>query len=134
MIYKQICTHTGSLCLSVQGMYTYQASVIRVTDGDTLRFLIDMGMYIRTEQAIRLLNVYAPELHTDEGKIAQKHTADWVEAHGHGQVWPFAITTKKDKQTFTRYIGEVICFQCSSSLNEHLRSLGYTDQGTGAPK
>ena len=38
-------------------MYDYRAAVSHVTDGDTVRFLIDMGMYVRTEQAIRLLNV-----------------------------------------------------------------------------
>ena len=54
--------------------------------------------------------------------------------HLHGQQWPFQIVTQKDKQTFNRYVGEVTCATCHEVLNEYLRSLGYTDKGTGAPK
>lgn len=110
-------------------MYTYRAVVTRVTDGDTVRFLIDMGMYVRTEQAIRLKDVYAPELSTQEGKDARDKVLLWVAEHRHDREWPLVISTDKDKQTFNRYIGEVLCTQCATTLNGYLRSLGYTNQG-----
>jgi len=114
-------------------MYDYRATMTRVTDGDTVRFLIDMGMYVRTEQAIRLKDVYAPELSTPEGKDARDKVILWLGEHQHGKPWPYVIVTEKDKQTFNRYIGEVLCPQCAETLNGYLRSLGYTSQGTGAP-
>lgn len=115
-------------------MYNYQAAVSRVTDGDTVRFLIDMGMYVRTEQAIRLKDVFAPELSTPEGKVARDSVILWLAEHLHsvGKTWPYTIDTEKDKQTFNRFVGEVKCAACGNSLNASLRLLGYTDQGTGA--
>ena len=115
-------------------MYDYQAAVTHVTDGDTVRFLIDQGMYVRSEQAIRLKDVYAPEKSTPEGREARVKVADWVANHLHlSKPWPFHLVTEKDRQTFNRYVGTGTCSTCGESLNEHLRSLGYTNQGTGAP-
>jgi hypothetical protein len=114
-------------------MFDYRAAVVHITDGDTIRLLIDMGMYVRTEQAIRLLNVYAPESSTSEGRIAKVQLTKWVTDHNHGETWPLQVVTQKDKQTFNRYIGEVTCLKCHDVLNNHMRSLGYTNQGTGAP-
>lgn len=114
-------------------MYNYQAAIVSVTDGDTVRFLIDMGMYVRTEHPIRLKDVFAPELSTPEGKVARDKVILWMGEHAHGRAWSYILDTEKDKRNYTRFIGEVTCSTCGSSLNAHLRSLGYTNQGTGAP-
>lgn len=43
-------------------LYTYNAEVIRVIDGDTIRLDIDLGLRVHTTQNIRVLDVDTPEL------------------------------------------------------------------------
>jgi len=52
-------------------VYDYQAQVLNVHDGDTLRLRTDLGFYIRFDQTVRLAGLNAPELSTPEGKAAQ---------------------------------------------------------------
>lgn len=102
-------------------IWNYQASVERVVDGDTARFLVDHGMFIRSSQAIRLLDVNAPELSETGGKECRMFVAGWLHTHETHTlpppIWPFLLTTLKDKQTFNRYVGTVTCGTCAASLN-----------------
>ncbi len=103
-------------------MWNYQVAVERVVDGDTCRFLIDHGCFIRSSQSIRLIDVNAPELNELGGKAAREFVTEWVRTHEttHSLIaplWPFILTTLKDKQTFNRYLGMVACVQCGASLN-----------------
>jgi hypothetical protein len=50
--------------------YVYQAKTLRVLDGDTYEFLIDLGFQTSTTQEIRLYHWDCPELPTPEGKAA----------------------------------------------------------------
>jgi len=116
-------------------MYDYQARTERVVDGDTIIVLIDHGMNIRSSQSLRLLRVYAPELHATDhapGAIAKTVMQDWISAHA-PDGWGLRVTTQKDTRTFNRYLAEVTCAECGESLNDHMRTAGYTGQGTGAP-
>lgn len=101
-------------------MYDYQAAVEKVTDGDTVRFLFDHGMFIRSSHAIRLSGVNAPELNEPGGTDARAWVSAWLVHHGlHGSMpWPFRVATEKDKQTFNRYIGVIRCATCTESLND----------------
>jgi len=56
----------------VPGLYTYEAFVERVVDGDTIIVRIDLGFDVLKRQRIRLRGVDAPEIETDEGKKAEK--------------------------------------------------------------
>lgn len=47
------------------GLYTYQAFVERVVDGDTLKVEIDLGFNIRIRQTLRLRGIDCPELNKD---------------------------------------------------------------------
>lgn len=95
-----------------------------MTDGDTVRFLLDQGMYNRTAQAIRLTGVNAPELSEPNGKECRQFVIDWLREHSgsHDSLaplkWPFLVRTEKDKQTFNRYIGKVSCLSCDENLND----------------
>lgn len=104
-------------------MYEYYAQLESVTDGDTVRLLIDHGMYIRSSHPIRLAYVHAPELNTPEGKQARLHVGDWFITHGTGhdpQLWPYVVVTEKDRRTFNRYIGVISCRSCGAVLNDDI--------------
>ena len=109
-------------------MFDYQSQVERVTDGDTVRFLLDQGMYNRTAQAIRLTGVHSPELNEPNGKECRQFVIDWLQEHSgsHDSLaplkWPFLVRTAKDKQTFNRYIGKVSCLSCEASLNDSINA------------
>lgn len=51
--------------------YRYQATVVRVKDGDTAQLLLDLGFHISVEHSVRFYNYNAPELRTPEGKLAK---------------------------------------------------------------
>jgi micrococcal nuclease len=42
-------------------MFEYQAKILHVIDGDTLRLDLDLGFYVRIEQIARLARINTPE-------------------------------------------------------------------------
>lgn len=52
-------------------LYTYQALVVKVIDGDTLRAEIDLGLKAITRQKLRLRGIDCPELNTAKGREAK---------------------------------------------------------------
>lgn len=56
--------------------YTYEAHLVRVVDGDTVHFRVDLGFTITREDVdVRLWGINAPELHGDQkdAGVASKH-------------------------------------------------------------
>jgi micrococcal nuclease len=45
-------------------MYTYEAKVVRVVDGDTIDALIDLGFDIHKKIRIRMVGINTPESRT----------------------------------------------------------------------
>jgi len=56
----------------VPGLYTYEAELERIVDGDTIIVRIDLGFDVLKRERIRLKGVDAAEIDTDEGKKAEK--------------------------------------------------------------
>ena len=52
-------------------MYTYNATLVRVVDGDTVYFTVDLGFCITTKLDFRLAKINAPEMKTPEGPKAK---------------------------------------------------------------
>lgn len=52
-------------------MYTYNATIIKVIDGDTIKVLVDLGFKIFVEKTLRLARINAPETSTPEGLISK---------------------------------------------------------------
>ncbi|MFT6077248.1 MAG: endonuclease YncB(thermonuclease family) [Myxococcota bacterium] len=50
--------------------YLYRAKIMNVVDGDTLVLNVDLGFQVIKEQRIRLAQIDAPEMKTDEGQIS----------------------------------------------------------------
>lgn len=69
-------------------MWTYQATVERVVDGDTLDLDIDLGFRIHSRQRVRLHGVDTPEIHgvrrdSEEyalGMAAVSFVEEWLDA------------------------------------------------------
>lgn len=51
--------------------YTYNATVTRVVDGDTVDLMVDLGFRVTTKIRTRLLGINAPEVSTPEGCVSR---------------------------------------------------------------
>ena len=52
-------------------MFTYQAKLIEVIDGDTVDLLIDLGFGVHVKERCRLYGIDAPEMPSEAGKAAK---------------------------------------------------------------
>lgn len=52
--------------------FIYNATVLRVIDGDTIELDIDLGRNIKLRDKVRLANINSPELPTVAGKAAKE--------------------------------------------------------------
>lgn len=98
--------------------YVRRCRVIHVVDGDTVDMVIDLGYHMQTRQRVRLWGIDAPELFSGNDRERGAHARDtlqtWLASHlGHGGTrlaeWPMVVQTKKDTQTFGRYVGSIGC-------------------------
>lgn len=87
-------------------MYTYNALITRVIDGDTVEALVDLGFHITHTIRVRLLNVHAPELFTGDdrqnGLLAKEHLEQLCLGRR------VSITTDKDRMSFNRYVATIM--------------------------
>ena len=61
-------------------MYTYKAELIRVIDGDTFDFLVELGFSIKIKIRVRLLELNTPEIRGPEREFGLRIKAvaeDW---------------------------------------------------------
>ncbi len=89
----------GSLSL-----YTYQAFVERIIDGDTLKLEIDTGFDDQKHETIRLKGIDCPELDTPEGQ-AVKRFVERELAHCDFIILKSTRTPRKEK--WGRYLGDI---------------------------
>lgn len=108
-----------------QGMWTYRAALHRVIDGDTLELVIDNGFGSRQQEAIRLLDVWAPELNKSGGKETKAYVEEWMRALRSDLRWPIIVTTQTNTmveptqtRTFTRYVGTIWPYTHTGPTNE----------------
>lgn len=86
---------------SETALFTYQAYIERVVDGDTLRVQVDLGFGLWTRQYLRLRGLDCPEIDTAEGKRAKK----FVETELSGVPFVTISSSKSDK--YDRYLADV---------------------------
>jgi len=85
----------------VENLYTYQATVTRVIDGDTVVLNIDLGFDSWIEQKLRLRGVDAPEMSCAEGVVVK----NYVKKVFKKVVFVICKTYKKDK--YGRYLADI---------------------------
>ena len=88
-------------------MYTYKATVIEVTDGDTVVVDIDLGfgVWLR-KQSIRLAKINAPELKGVTLKAAQE-SKEFLKKLILNK-WVMIRTEKDNKEKYGRWLGTVL--------------------------
>ncbi|OGX11928.1 MAG: hypothetical protein A2351_02565 [Omnitrophica bacterium RIFOXYB12_FULL_50_7] len=84
-------------------LYTYQAFVKRVIDGDTLKLEIDTGFDDQKHETIRLRGIDCPEINTPEG-IAAKKFVERELAHCESIILK---STQTRKEKWGRYLGDI---------------------------
>ena len=110
-------------------VYEYNATVLRVYDGDTIWVDIDLGFGIcLTDQSIRLLGIDAFEIRgKDKIKAipAKDRLTDLLQRSG----WKCIIKTKKHKERgkFGRILGEIFVRGEERSLNQVLLDEGLVE-------
>lgn len=114
----------------LEAPYEYNASLVRVVDGDTLVLKIDLGFKIEVEQTVRLYGVDAPEVigETREAGLAAKSAV--VSMLALESVGKMLVRTHKPakKDKYGRYVAEITFVNASGttlSLNEQLIARGF---------
>lgn len=107
----------------------YRGVVRHVVDGDTIDVLVDLGCGQYTYLTVRVKDVDTPELFRDSlearerAALAKAFTVEEVMGR------PVLIRTYKDRQTFGRYLAEVL-YQGKDgflvSLAQRLRLAGHS--------
>ncbi len=99
---------------TAKDIFTYQAFVEKVVDGDTLRVKIDLGFDTWVRQYLRLRGVNAPELTTAEGRAAR----DYVKARLAPLPFIWLTSTRADK--YDRYLADVWLPADAANENEKI--------------
>jgi micrococcal nuclease len=85
-------------------MYEYQARVLSVHDGDTMRLDVDLGFNVHNiNMDMRVSGFDAPELGRSDklGEIARDAVLAWLASH----IGPYLILTRKDQaEKYGRYL------------------------------
>ena len=104
-------------------MYTYEAKVVRVVDGDTIDLDIDLGFHIRITKRIRLSFINAPEMNTDLGKRSKDFLLKSIPQESN-----VIIKTQLDKtDKYGRVLGEIFAPDQISSINKLMIDGGFAE-------
>ena len=81
--------------------YTYNATVLRVIDGDTVVIRVDVGFRMFAEMSMRLAFINAPEINTEAGKRAKSVLEQFLIN------LPVVVKTYKPIDKYGRYLGTI---------------------------
>lgn len=85
-------------------MFEYAATVVRVVDGDTIYFDVDLGFFIRMTLDVRLKGLNTPEIRGEEREAGLKAKAFVEQALPPGA--PVLLRTYKAEK-YGRYLADV---------------------------
>jgi len=108
-------------------MWTYNAHLVRVIDGDTYVLNIDLGFHIWIVEHIRLAGIDTPERGTPGGSEVMLFVRNWF-VNNDDQV--LLTTTPAQVKTFDRWVGEVSAG--TDNLADALRLAGHYKAVPGA--
>ena len=101
-------------------MYKYKAELVRVIDGDTIDFKIDLGFFIYVNIRVRLKDYDAPEVRGPE-KVDGAKVRDKAVAILENTSSIIVETTKTGK--YGRWLGDVLVLNMVSGFYENLVTL-----------
>ncbi len=85
-------------------MYRYAATVVRIVDGDTIYFDVDLGFFIRMTINVRLNGINAPEIRGPEREAGLKAKAFVSDAVPPGTM---VIVDTYKAEKYGRYLANV---------------------------
>ncbi len=100
-------------------MHDYPGTIVKVTDGDTVKAVLDVGLDVLRKVNLRFSGINAFEIRTPLGPEARQYVVDWFAAHP-----DFICYTEKDRsnndrvEKYGRYLGTFIAGE--SILNQEL--------------
>ena len=86
---------------SAKDLFTYNAYLERVVDGDTLKVRFDLGFSTWTRQTLRLRGLDCPEMDTPAGRSAKA----FVQMYIKDAAWVVVRSSRSDK--YDRYLADV---------------------------
>ncbi len=101
-------------------LFRFRAKLISVTDGDSIKCLLDLGCSARYEARIRIADLWAPERNEPGGAEAALTLMLAMET-GVGD-WPLRIVSRQrdtiisEVQSFARWVGDVYVCQADGEL------------------
>lgn len=115
--------------------YKYKAKLIRVVDGDTVDFMVDLGFNVWSKQRIRLFGINTPEVRTRNKK--EKEAGLRAKAYVQNMLKDAEIEIKAyEKGKYGKYLADI--YLCSGkdrvSLNFLLLEFGYVVEYYGGKK
>jgi len=122
-------------------VYEYKATPIRVIDGDTAQFDIDLGLNVHKTEILRFAGIDTPELNSSDPE--ERNRANAAKHHVHAALFSvvgrtFVVQTDKPYSTdkYGRWIGTIIMVDGGSRkvLNAELVSLGLAKSYDGGPR
>ena len=123
--YLRECEHRKNICKNIMAKkktkkhtlnpYKYDATILRVIDGDTFVFEIDLGFSIKVKDTLRLYGVNTPEKRGKE-KLKGLAVKEYVQSLIEGKTFEIDVY-KKGK--FGRYIADVYLSK-RKKLSKHL--------------
>lgn len=118
-------------------MYTYNATIDRVVDGDTVDLNIDLGFDVWVKKRVRLHHVDTPEKRTRDllEKVFGYVASDFVSIALH-KAKKMIIKTTIDGSTdkYGRVLGEIWCDDDATSINDQLIEKRYAVKYEGQNK
>ena len=119
-------TSTASQADILKRDYVYEAKVVSVYDGDTIRVDIDLGfnLWLHNEP-IRFIGINAPELRGDS-KVEGIKSRDWLASKLQPGTMILLRTEKDAREKYGRYLGTV--YLDGVNLNEEMINQGLANQ------
>ena len=119
-------TSTSSQADILKRDYVYEAKVVSVYDGDTIRVDIDLGfnLWLHNEP-IRFIGINAPELRGDS-KVEGIKSRDWLASKLQPGTMILLRTEKDAREKYGRYLGTV--YLDGVNLNEEMINQGLANQ------
>lgn len=109
--------------------YTYNATVLSVTDGDTVKLRVDLGFSVHIDVSIRLADVFAAERGQENG-LNHTNLLKFFLPPYQDVVLVSKRIRGKDVTTFGRYVGDIYNLD-GLHINEEMRKAIGEPQGKG---
>lgn len=103
-------------------MWEYPCTLVRVVDGDTAIFDVDLGFHVHLRQTVRLLDVDTPERGQPDWGKAKAFIEAWLAEH---RFLVLRSEKPNPRDKYQRYIADVYCTLDGAWLNEAIRTSGY---------